>query len=375
MVELKDLTFKIKNKNSEIYNRVFDRGVNHLEYSDKDLFNFLTINKQELVSGALLVDGINNFSSDSTNSFYILKINSFCVSLFAIFSLENTNKKALVEEINNCIIPLKDIADAKQKLTALFNILLEKNVSYICLDSTEDTNFEYSLLLNDLLKLYPTLTVIVLDENHDEGSYYSIDLSSNPTSKQEEPTKAHAKKTNKDIKKEENHKSFLNFRVFNDKQKPSFFKFLIDNISLFLFLILPITAFIGPFILCPTYFVDQNVGLGITFLLTGLFCLIIHLINMCDVYDFLDHKDTLIKEKHKFTYFASLISTILGIGGGIGFFFLIKNISPLKHPESFNLIITLLPVTLIVIVVLLCPLYINYLRKFINRIKSLFNKR
>ena len=386
MVELKKALIGPKRKKISEVDLLVNNEITPIE--KKEVFQFLLLKDQYLEEGGFSIDGVNILPEiDDGYSLYSLKINSAFLVVNTLFLLKNENKKEKTKEINNTISSLKEITDGHEKVNAIFNKLKALNVSYICLDYEDEVNKENRLLIDEILKNVTDLCVltyeepiieeVVVTENNKEeitdnfgDEILVLDINDSLPNQE---TKVKRESKNPLNRVYSNQKSFLKFDCLKTNKKGKFFIFLKDNYSIFLFLLVSVMGFIGSLLLSPMFFSNNVPGFGVVFLIASLFCLVIHLLNLADVFHYQDIKDDYKKTRNIFGAISSAITLVIGSGLGVGFFFLIKNISKSLSANNYSFW-HILPALGVFIFVLLAPLYIKYIRKLIAKIVKLFKK-
>ncbi|MGM9874124.1 MAG: hypothetical protein ACI31G_04340 [Bacilli bacterium] len=422
MIELKNLEISKSKKKNDKVNVMFPLGIYYLDSYSKHIFSFLLFDKElEQVKGQLLVDDVDLFSSEDS-TFFSLKINSKFGSFYSFFVVDKNDKENQRAEIINAFQALKDLPheneeQIKEKILALFNLYVEKNAKYICVDFNEVANKEHeNIIIENMTDFQEKLTFICLkrkviikeDEikkdnssikSNEEDELIEENYSNEEVNKENVETQANV--TSLNFKGMEDHVEIdkketaplLEFDTFNigfiaeEKENKPSEKKKKKNITK------PIKKFVG--------FFNRNVLVSV---LISFACLLIVLFSMLLIYSFKHSKlfDSILillvtiisfsvstfiqvssfdflkgkpikmqKEKYVYTLVLIELSTFVGIALGYGIFALFYNLNFLLDSEKYIAVYSIVAIILS-IVAFIVPLLAPIVLKIAKKVKLFF---
>ncbi|MFA7378786.1 MAG: hypothetical protein WC014_04640, partial [Bacilli bacterium] len=109
MIDLKSAIISAEDSPKETINIVFDKGVNHLDYTKEFIFSFFSSRNQSLEEGQLLIDGKCFYpSEDDNDKLIILMIKSKVIVLTACYVIAKSDKEKF-KKIQAELTSLKDL--------------------------------------------------------------------------------------------------------------------------------------------------------------------------------------------------------------------------------------------------------------------------
>jgi hypothetical protein len=156
---------------AEPFSASFDQGVTCLPYSDKKIFDCLSFAFSDIVSGSLMIDGLEISAKNKQNGrIYELSV---CISevadVIGVFSLPNGIKDSLTiqrdigKEVRSLReLPTKSDEDKKSKLSSLFDVFSKNKVAYVLIDFNDALNGKNPDVIKTILAA-GNLTVVTLE--------------------------------------------------------------------------------------------------------------------------------------------------------------------------------------------------------------------
>lgn len=381
------------------FNYTFDKGINLLSDKDNELYKFITLQRPLFASGELYFgDELFYPNSDNHDSLIIIEIKSTSIILSAVFRVNEINKKEKVENIKTKLSVLKEqnantSEEHINKIKNLSAVLFEEQCLYVIINNelkiNQDRQKEIEAcdsIFNDFITFkYEKPKAVIKKKVNTSNEDKTLDIivgthSDSPSIEQSIDTNDN-KKVLYDNDKYEYFDNFLKFPRDKKliKQTGLFIK---ENFKTLLFLVVP-TLGLGLSSLLIPYYIKSNNTLVNVFLFIGLFfCLIFFYMFEASIFDFLEHKDdAFLNSKYKYSTISSLLTSLVGLSGGFGLFFLLPFIDKNMKISEYTFVM-FIPVIVVSLLIFLAPCYINiviFLDKQVNRfwsfLKNIFLKK
>jgi|GEM_PF-4615595 hypothetical protein len=162
---------------AEPYSASFDKGITALPYSSKKIFDCLSFSFSDIVSGSLIIDGLEISAKNKQNGrIYELSV---CVNevadVIGVFSLPNGIKDSLAiqrdigKEVRSLrALPVKSDEDKKAKLSSLLDVFSKNKASYVLIDLNDALNGQNPDVIKAALA-GENLTAVVLESKPQEN--------------------------------------------------------------------------------------------------------------------------------------------------------------------------------------------------------------
>jgi hypothetical protein len=375
MIEIKSAFISSQEGRNDKVDLVFNKGINLIEYGQKYIFDFLSLQYQSLEEGQFFIDGKCFFPREDNNErLIILMIKSKVFVLTTCFVFQKSDKETF-KEIQKQLASLRDLPlgtdeEKKNKIRRMMEIVSAFKAAYITIDQNDDVNATHEKIITHEIKQYAkdnTFLVLkskpveakaiaepkkIIEEeiSIDEEDVCHIDLSSGSIKRVEE----------KPLTKIMKDKTLL-LKVF----KVNRISYLIAAVAI-LFSILFIA-------IAPHYFVTEDIFMGVFLIISCPLFLYIAYMIVLSGFDFMDNPLKNTKTRRLITLVYAEIIAFLSILLAVGAFFLLGMNNFLIDLATYHFVYSIGAIA-IAVIHLAIPFFAEPLRKFNKLIKNLLKK-
>lgn len=375
MIEIKSAFISSQEGRNDKVDLVFNKGINLIEYGQKYIFDFLSLQYQSLEEGRFFIDGKCFFPREDNNErLIILMIKSKVFVLTTCFVFHKSDKETF-KEIQKQLASLRDLhlgtdEEKKNKIRRMMEIVSAFKPAYITIDQNDDVNAAYEKIISHEIKQYAEdNTLLILKRKPveakaivepkkkieeeisiDEEDVCHIDLSSGSIKRVEE----------KPLEKIMKDKTLL-LKVF----KVNRISYLIVAVAI-LFSILSIA-------IAPHYFVTEDIFMGVFLIISCPLFLYIAYMIVLSGFDFMDNPLKNTKTRRLITLVYAEIVASLSILLAVGAFFLLGINNFLIDLSAYHFVYSIGAIV-IAVIHLAIPFFAEPLRKFNKLIKNLLKK-
>ncbi|MFA5421164.1 MAG: hypothetical protein WC344_00005 [Bacilli bacterium] len=376
MIELKDAIISSKNGVKEKRTIAFDKGLNLIDYGQKYIFDFLSLQDQSLDEGQFIIDGKVFFPrEDNDERIIVLLIKSavfVITSCFVIAKSDNGRFKEIQSRLTALRdLPLTSDEEKRIKISMMLEVVSEHKPVYLSYDKNNDINQKHEAIIDkEIKKIAKLIVLLVLDkkpvevvakadtpeivnqvEEASEDDFCLIDLSDGTIKQSEEKPLAIIKKNKALLSKV--------FRV----NRISYLIALVSTLFSILFMAI-----------APHYLVEGDTFMGI-FLIAScpLFVYISYMVTL-SAFDFMDipEKNTKVRRVITIIYaeVVAFVAALLAIGG-----FLLLGMNDFLFNYSTYQLTYAIGAFAIAIIQFVIPCFPGPLRKFNKALKDLVKRK
>lgn len=151
MIELKSAVISSQEGHNDKVDLAFNKGISLIEYGQKYIFDFFSLQYQSLDEGQLFIDGKCFFPREDNNErLIILMIKSKVFVLTTCFVFQKSDKETF-KEIQKQLASLRDLPlgtdeEKKNKIRRMMEIVSAFQAAYITIDQNDDVNATHEKL-------------------------------------------------------------------------------------------------------------------------------------------------------------------------------------------------------------------------------------
>lgn len=364
MISLNNISIFKENEEQVVNSSMdFEAGIHYLDYTNKQIFNLLSISDSTFSEGQIQIDGISVFPKRDKKVFLgMFKINSSSFAITTCLIGERENEKNSVKEISKRISELKSIVPSSSqeievKFDKLLNILKEFNCSYVLFDSNNKPNSINHQVLLSVINKYATDMVFVLLKEAEKA----LEIENDSSLEAQGNIIIDKKQAKQEEIKKETQPTIIydatTIKGFLFKYWSSLFFIAFSTMFTILF------ASIYPYLFNPHP--EKDIVMAVVVLVVGIVCFAISVLMIVDFLEELKHKD---KVKALYVVLFEEIVIILGIGLGFLALFLFGSYRLLIDLADYRFIYAL-SALIIVPIYIAIPLLNKYVLKLFDFFK------
>jgi len=170
MITLKNIALSgIERDIQSLINYSADKGINNIQFSNKAIFDVLSLHFSDIDKGEFLIDDTIIVPFENQKKFiYVLTVRSQNIYIKVCYLLDKQDRKEKTKNINNSFfnlksLPLETSDDKNNKVLAIAKNIIDSSASYVLIDSNDEINStNKTFIINAVNSLKDFLPVFIL---------------------------------------------------------------------------------------------------------------------------------------------------------------------------------------------------------------------